>query len=104
EGPERTTLEELVREHHLENNVTFAGHLPYKQAMSVLAASDIFIMPSWLEAFGIVYVEAMARGKPVIGCWESGAEESVRDNVDGFLAKRKNIEDIEIALAKLICE
>ncbi|EHA14324.1 glycosyltransferase family 4 protein [Halomonas sp. HAL1] len=104
EGPEKPSLENLAKEYGIQNNVTFLGHLPYIDAMTVIAASDLFVMPSWLEAFGIVYVEAMARGKPVIGCWDSGAEESIRHEIDGFLARRKNADDVESALRKLITD
>lgn len=104
EGPEKALLEKLAKDYGIRANVTFLGHLPYKEAMTTVAASDLFVMPSWLEAFGIVYVEAMARGKPVIGCLYSGAEESVRHEIDGFLAKRKNVDDVENALRKLITD
>lgn len=104
EGPEKSELEKLAADYGIQSNVTFLGHLPYSEAMTVVAASDLFVMPSWLEAFGIVYVEAMARGKPVIGCWDSGAEESVRHEIDGFLAKRKNVDDVESALRRLITD
>lgn len=102
EGPEKQRLIKLAQMYGIQNNVTFLGHLPYDEAMTIVAASDFFVMPSWLEAFGIVYIEAMARGKPVIGCWDSGAEESVRHEIDGFLARRKNVDDVENALRKLL--
>ncbi len=54
----------------------------------------IFSLPSWQEGFGVVYVEAMLQGKPVIGVKGEGIEDVIIHNENGFLIKPKDVEDI----------
>lgn len=103
-GPELENLKKIARDNDLTDHIRFLGHLSYKDAMTILSASDIFIMPSWQEAFGIVYIEAMARAKPVIGCLESGGEESIRHSIDGYLARPNNVDDLIEFLTRLVTD
>jgi teichuronic acid biosynthesis glycosyltransferase TuaC len=67
-----------------------------------MAACDIFTLPSWNEGFGIVYLEAMACGKPVIGCQGEGIEDFVEHGRTGLLAKPKDVDSLFEALEFLI--
>ena len=67
DGPERAALEELARELGVAGRVRFHGQLPHDRALDVARRSDVFVMPSVDEAFGVAYVEAMAAGLPAIG-------------------------------------
>jgi glycosyltransferase involved in cell wall biosynthesis len=66
--------------------------------MRVLARSDLFILPSWQEAFGVVYLEAMACGIPAIGCKGQGAEDIIRPGVDGLLVEPQSVHSVADAL------
>jgi len=66
--------------------------------MQAIADADIFALPSWGEAFGIVYLEAMARMRPVIGCLDNGAADIISDGVDGLLIPPHD----EVALAQAL--
>lgn len=59
-------LQQLVAQHHLTNQVTFAGFVSGNQKDTLLQGSDIFALPSHSENFGIAVAEAMAAGLPVI--------------------------------------
>lgn len=102
DGPKLSHLEELTEKLGLEDNVEFLGRLAYEETMSRLAVCDVFSLPSWGEPFGIVYLEAMARGKPVIGCKGAGAEETVRHGVEGLLVPGKDVEALTTALGRLV--
>src|SRR5262249_38319120 len=82
DGPQRPALETLARQLGLSQRVRFTGRLPHAQALAEIARADIFTLPSWQEAFGVVYLEAMALGRPVVGCRGQGAEDIIRDGVD----------------------
>lgn len=102
DGPERGHLENLSRELGISKQVEFLGQLPHQQVMSYMAACDIFSLPSWQEGFGIVYLEAMAHGVPVIGCQGEGIEDFVEDSVTGYLVKPRDLDDLVNVLDNLL--
>lgn len=78
DGPEHRRLSALSRRLGLADRVHFAGHLPDRLLPAAYQAADLFVLPSHLpsEAFGLVMVEAMASGLPVV-CTELGTGTSV---------------------------
>ncbi|RIU94753.1 glycosyltransferase [Oceanobacillus picturae] len=94
EGPEMNSMKQLVKNLNLEKSIIFLGRKSRLDVRKYMLESDIFLLPSWNEAFGVVYIEAMACGLPVIGCKREGIEDIVKDGVDGFLIEPKSINDI----------
>jgi glycosyltransferase involved in cell wall biosynthesis len=84
DGPERTALERRARELDVSHAVRLPGYVPDPRA--VYAALDIFVAPSRHEGFGIVFLEAMAMGVPVIGTRVVGSRDAVQDGRTGLLA------------------
>lgn len=94
DGPERVRLQDLVKKLFLDDNVHFLGESKHDEAMSYLSSSDIFVLPSFRETFGLVYLEAMAFGKVVIGCKGHGFDGIIKDNKNGFLVNPQDEIDI----------
>ena len=90
DGPERHRLEELCRELNTCHLVTFLGKV--KDTERVLAASDLFILPSESESFGLAALEAMAAKIPVISTNTGGIPEVNESGVSGFLS---NVGDVK---------
>jgi glycosyltransferase involved in cell wall biosynthesis len=88
----------LRQELELEKHVQFLG---FRQDVDrLLAAFDVFVLPSVSEGFSLATVEAMAAGRPVIATRSGGPEELIEDGVTGFLVPRRDPE----SLAAKICE
>jgi glycosyltransferase involved in cell wall biosynthesis len=102
DGPERERLIELVRTLRLEHVVTFFGRLTHDQTLDLIARAGVLSVPSYVEAFGIVYLEGMAAGKPVIGCRGTGAEDTIRDGETGFLVPQRDPGAVAQALERLL--
>jgi L-malate glycosyltransferase len=83
DGPERPKAEWLARTHGVSNDVIFVGK--QSDMSDLLAISDVLLLPSELESFGLVALEAMACEVPVIATNVGGIPEVVRDGIDGFL-------------------
>lgn len=97
-GPLRKDLEKLSRKLRVEGKVEFLGFVPDDELPHLFASCDIFLLPSWDEAFGVVYLEAMANGKPVIGCKGEGIEDFVEHGKTGLLVKPRNADSLVEAL------
>lgn len=104
DGPCRAELAALACSLGIDGRVRFLGRLDYAATMREMAAADIFSLPSWEEAFGIVYLEAMARGKAVIGCMDNGAEDFVANGKDGLLVPPRDTAALASALSALISD
>lgn len=102
DGVERQSLESLTKQMGISDKVHFLGRLTYDKTMREIAKADIFSLPSWGEAFGIVYLEAMARMRPVIGCLENGAADIVTHAQDGLLVPPRDVDELSHALERLI--
>lgn len=76
----------------LSDKVIFTGYLPQKQIIEKLKESDIFILPSEIEDFGTIYLEAMASGCITIGLKNYGIDGILKDSINGFLGD--NVEEI----------
>lgn len=85
DGPERGSLEKLATESGLADQVTFAGGFPWYRVPGWLAQSDVLVLPSKSEPWGLVVNEAMVCGMPVIVSQTCGcAADLVRKGVNGF--------------------
>lgn len=102
DGDERSRLEDLALELGISDKVLFLGRISYKDTMREMEDANIFSLPSWNEAFGIVYLESMARMCPVIGCLDNGAAEIITHESDGLLIPPRNITELANALERLI--
>jgi len=76
-GDDRPRLQQLVRDHHVETAVEFAGYVDDRQLRHEFARCTVFALPSQKEGFGLVYLEAMAYGKPCVAANAGGAPEVI---------------------------
>ena len=102
DGPEKAHLEALASNLDKTNRVEFLGMLSHKEVLTHMAKADVFSLPSWNEAFGVVYIEAMAHGKPVVGCQGEGIEDFVEHGKTGMLVKPQDVDSLVDALDFLI--
>ena len=109
DGPCRTKLMAQVERLGLEQSVHFLGKLTDEEVVEWLHACDIFVMPSGKihgkfgeEGFGIVYLEANACGKPVVGGDSGGVRDAVVHGVTGLLVDPQDDEALFEALDRLI--
>ncbi len=92
---------ELARREGVEKRVIFAGHV--EEVWKYYAASDIFLLPSLYEPFGLCILEAMATGLPVVVSREAGAAELIRDGFDSLLLEdAKDVAEIATKLDLLV--
>ena len=101
-GDDRARIENLVKGLQLENYVTLAGFIPEKELCDYYNLCDVFAMPSKGEGFGIVYLEALACGKPTIGGNQDGAIDALCNGELGILVDPDNIEQIAKAIIDIL--
>lgn len=107
-GPYRERLEEMVAELGIAGHVTFTGPVDAGSLTAHYALCDLFVLPNRempdgdTEGFGLVFLEANACGKPVVGGRAGGVVEAVRDGHNGLLVDGNSVEEIGAAIARLL--
>ena len=97
-GEDEASLRAKVAARSLENRVQLVGGLPHAKVLQLMGESDAFVMPSYGEGFGIVYIEAMAAGCVAVGSVGEGIAEVITDGVNGYLVPAA---DTEALIARL---
>ena len=92
DGPERPYIESLCRECEAHNDIRFLGK--QEQMEDILPITDLFVLPSEYESFGLAALEAMAAGVPVISTNAGGLPEINVNNYSGFLSDVGDVEDM----------
>lgn len=91
-------VRERIRTAHLEDNVTLVGECPDDALASILRENHVLAVPSRYEGFGLVYLEAMGFGLPVIAAAAGGASDVVTAGETGFLVEPDESERLVTAL------
>lgn len=102
DGVERQRIEQLIKEHSLEDSVFLVGHILHNEVGEYIAASDVFVRPSLAEGFGIVYIEAMACDVPIIATPVGGIVDFLKDEETGLFCEVENPQDLADKIEKLV--
>lgn len=100
-GDDRDRLEKLARELEVKDRVIFAGFVPTDELAEHYRVADAYIMPSQ-EGFGIVYLEAMACGKPVLSGDGDGSADPLQDGDLGWRVPHRNPEAVAAACIEIL--
>jgi glycosyltransferase involved in cell wall biosynthesis len=101
-GPDRFRLEKLAEKFDVRNAVTFAGFVPDDELAAHYRLADVYAMPSTGEGFGIVYLEAMACGTPVLAGNADGSVDALDGGRLGKLVNPTSVPDIAAGLIELL--
>jgi D-inositol-3-phosphate glycosyltransferase len=99
-----TSLRRRIERLGLGDSVRFVGPQPQSVLPLYYAASDVTVLPSYYESFGMVALEAMACGSPVIASRVGGLVTTVRDGVTGFLVPDGDVEALAERIATLVAD
>jgi len=111
DGDDRERLERLAKDLGLDEHVLFTGSVPDPRLAAIYQRSEVFVLPSRTviddhdskgEGFGIVFLEAMAYGKPVIGPDHGAPRELIRPGENGLLVDPENATSVADALLTLL--
>ncbi len=95
EGEMEDALRARIEQLGLRHRVTLTGSLPHEEVLKRMARSDLFVLPSWGEGYGIVYIEAMAAGCIAVGARGEGIEDTIKDGENGFLVPAGDVQQTE---------
>lgn len=105
DGEQHDELVDLVKKLELCNEVTFTGWVPDELLLQYYRTSDLLVLPSILsrrEAFGIVLLEAMAHGIPVIATAIPGPSEVIKNEENGLLVPPGNVQKLACAIIGML--
>lgn len=106
EGPLESELKKQAKSQG--NKVVFLGAKSHEQLITIYASADLFIAPSIvandgdMEGFGLVMLEAMASGLPVIASDSGGISDVIKDGFNGILFEEKNVKQLESKINELL--
>lgn len=101
-GDDRGRVERRVREMGIEDHVSLAGFVPERELKDHYNLCDVFAMPSKGEGFGIVFLEALACGKPVVAGNQDGSRDALCDGELGALIHPDEVGQIARTLADIL--
>jgi phosphatidyl-myo-inositol dimannoside synthase len=104
DGDDRVWLEELAEKNGVNRHVHFLTGLSFQELSACYEACEMFALPSRGEGFGLVYLEAMAHGKPVIGGAHGGAPEVIEDGVTGYLVPHGDAAQLATSIETLLSD
>lgn len=102
EGAERAKLMRMARDLEIADRLTFVGAVPHAAVQEALSAADVFVLPSYREAFGIAYLEAMAAGLLTIGVEGQGPCQFIRHGETGLLVPPRDAEALAEQLKSVL--
>jgi D-inositol-3-phosphate glycosyltransferase len=101
---EQQRIGSLVKTLGLEPQTIFTGRVSQEDLPSYYAAADVCVVPSYYEPFGLVAIEAMAAGTPVIASEVGGLRHTVVHNRTGLLVPPRNVEALGAALGEILSQ
>jgi len=110
DGPDKEMLERLANELNLGSNVVFAGKVTHKELERWYPTADVFVLPSIVtsegdtEGLGVVFLEAIASGTPIIGSNVGGIPDIIKHNKTGLLAPQKDTDALADAIIKVLTD
>jgi glycosyltransferase involved in cell wall biosynthesis len=104
DGPDRRSLEALASEHGLAGRVKFTGSLVRPEVVSAMAGSDALVLPSDVEGFPHVALEALASGLPIVASSAGGTTEALRDQENSLIVDPPTPEGFADAFERLRTE
>ncbi|MCC6347311.1 MAG: glycosyltransferase family 4 protein, partial [Nitrospirales bacterium] len=90
EGGERASLQRMIHEEGLAENVSLLGSRPPEEVVQYISRSRVFVLPSTSEAMPVALMEALACGVPVVATKVRGIPELVEEGVNGYLVKPRH--------------
>ncbi|PJE59820.1 MAG: hypothetical protein COU85_01610, partial [Candidatus Portnoybacteria bacterium CG10_big_fil_rev_8_21_14_0_10_44_7] len=102
-----TQLQNLVQKYSLAKNVIFLSKISEAELLALYQQADVFVLAPVnikdnFEGFGLVYLEAGACGQPVVGTFDCGAQEAIRDGVTGILVPQNDVKKTAQAILRLL--
>jgi glycosyltransferase involved in cell wall biosynthesis len=104
EDPEIQRLRELATRIGVVERCRFVGSLDRAEVAALLRSADVVACTPWYEPFGIVPVEAMACGVPVVGTRVGGLRDTIEDGVNGLLVPPRRPDEIATAIGTLLAD
>lgn len=101
-GPDKDWYKELVEKRNISDNFFFEGYVESPELLKAYQSCDVFAIPSDTETQGLVSLEAMACGKPVIGANALGLKDVITHEDDGYLFQPGNPDELANYLIKLL--
>jgi len=103
EGELKEKLIHLIDTLHLNDKLKLIGLISREEVINQLDNCDFFVLPSHYETFGVVLIEALSRGVPVVSTYCGGPECIVNDS-NGILVQPKNVDELAQAMLKMYHE
>lgn len=102
EGPEEENIRAKINELNLQDSVTLLGRVNDEEKFQYLSVSDIYVSTAIHEGFGIVFLEAMECGLPVVCYNRGGQADFLQDGKTGFLIELGDVESFSLKLGELL--
>lgn len=100
DGEEFEEISSMVRSYDLNGKVLMTGAISRDEVFQLLRENDVFILTSFKETLGLVYLEAMAAGNLIIGSRDRGVHGIAKDHQEGIFVDPKSIEEIKKAIVE----
>ncbi len=102
EGDDKERIEKLISDLNLKETVILAGHIDEQAKIDYYNLCDVFAMPSKGEGFGIVFLEALACGKPVVAGGEDGSRDALLGGDLGIMVNPDNVKEVAEAITGIL--